>query len=147
MNSAGIDYGMGKTNVDPETGLRYGVITIRSLDYWIYEQLELVYPEPELDEDGETIEDEFCESIGQVLKTDEYEAHDAFDQSCLFITKSPYYTLTDFCSPCAPGAGDLNSPNNDGVETLCFGHDMFENMAPYPVYSVATRKIVEPPTN
>lgn len=145
MSNAGIDYGRGLANVDDVTGLRYGVISIRSLHEWIYEQLESVYPDPELDENGDPIEDDFCESIGQELKTNEYEAHDAFDQSCLFLTKSPFYTLTKFCSPCAPGAGDLDNPCEDGAKTLCFGHDMFEgNKAPYPVYSVETGQLVDP---
>lgn len=54
----------------------------------------------------------------------------------LVITKSPYYTHAQFCSPCVPGAGNLDSPCPDGPKTLCLGHEWFENGAPYPVYRV-----------
>lgn len=44
--SRGIDYGMGLTNIDRETGIRYGVIPIRALGEWAHESFEGVYPEP-----------------------------------------------------------------------------------------------------
>ena len=57
---------------------------------------------------------------------------------CLFVQKSPYYTYTRGCSPCAPNAGDLD--NTDGsLKTYCLGPDWFEeSKAPYPVSSVET---------
>lgn len=68
----------------------------------------------------------------------EYDAHGAFDNTCLFVTRSPYYTHAVFCSPCAPGAGDLDSPAEGGVRTFCLGHDWFDGgVAPYPVYRVS----------
>jgi hypothetical protein len=138
-----IDYGNGKVNIN-SNGYRYGVIAIRSLHEWIYEQLEPVYPEPELDDEGNEIEDDYMEHIGQTLDKHGYKAHSAFDESCLFLTESPYFTYTDLCSPCAPGAGNLDSPSNEGARTLCFGHDMFnDERAPYPVYSVKTGKLIE----
>lgn len=143
--NAGIDYGLGRANVDHATDCRYGVISIHSLSSWIYEELELEYPDPELDEDGEPIEDDFVEAIGQYLDTEEYKAHDAFDGSCLFLTSSKYFTFCKYCSPCAPGAGDLDNPVEDGAKTFCFGHEMFEGgKAPYPVYSVETGELVQP---
>lgn len=64
----------------------------------------------------------------------------------IFITKSPYFTHAQFCSPCAPGAGHLGNPCPDGPKTYCFGHDWFENdVAPYPVYRVDTGELVTPP--
>lgn len=144
MNNAGIDYGLGKANIDSETDCRYGVISFNSLADWIYDEVEFIYPDPELDEEGNEIEDHFGEPIGQELNTKEYQAHDAFDGTCLFLVKSIYYTFTKFCSPCAPGAGDLDSPTDQGVKTLCFGHDMFENnKAPYPVYRVSDNSLVK----
>ena len=60
------------------------------------------------------------------------------------ILQSPYYTFAEFCSPCVPGAGNLNRYNLDGVKTYCFSHEMFETrIAPYPVYEVADDSIVE----
>lgn len=186
---AGIDYGLGKANLDPNTGIRYGVIKISSLHEFIYDELELDYGNPTcpecgnevidsphgkdyfcehcadqkniIDADGEVNEDLYKdalkdvtfwsdqvspdEPLGQYIDDDTYSAHDAFDNSCLFVTRSPYYTLAEFCSPCAPGAGDLDSPNEDGIKTLCFGHEMFEDgKAPYPVYRVSDNSLVNP---
>ena len=39
----GIDYGNGKANIDEKTGIRFGVISARVVDYW-YECAELFYP-------------------------------------------------------------------------------------------------------
>ena len=82
------------------------------------------------------------EGDGYSIKTSETE---------LWVLKSPFYTHAQFCSPCAPGAGNLDSPCVDGPKTYCLGHDWFENeahgtmpIAPYPVYSVATGELVHP---
>lgn len=90
-------------------------------------------------------------------------------QSDVFVSKSPYFTYAQFCSPCVPGAGNLDHPfpqNDPGVldiarskefgpsyrfcaeaagmpKVFCLGHDFFENEdAPYPVFNVATGKRV-----
>jgi hypothetical protein len=89
---------------------------------------------------------------------DGYEAHQSQDDCDIFITKSPYFTYAQFCSPCAPGAVYLMNPLDikeqireyvvDGISHennrgYCFGHDWFESgKAPYPVYSVKTGKLV-----
>jgi hypothetical protein len=66
------------------------------------------------------------------------------DNTEIFVLKSPYYTHSQFCSPCAPGAGYLMNPCPDGPRTYCLGHDWFEGRkAPYPVYSVETGELVE----
>ncbi len=53
----------------------------------------------------------------------------------IFVIKSPYVTNAQFCSPCVPGAGNLNSPCPDGPECYCLGEDWFDenNPCPYPV--------------
>jgi hypothetical protein len=91
-------------------------------------------------------------------------------QDCLrtdvFVIKSPYYTYAQFCSPCVPGAGNLNNhfewnpvleprlragnvlyeraAENAGFpKVFCLGHDFFDNdEAPYPVFSVESGKRV-----
>jgi hypothetical protein len=40
---AGIDYGMGQSNVDRATGIRYGVISAHELHGWFWEDVETVY--------------------------------------------------------------------------------------------------------
>lgn len=77
------------------------------------------------------------EPISHYIDDEEYSA-EAGEDGDIFITKSPYYTKCQYCSPCAPGAGYLMNPCEDGVKSYCFGQDWFEDgVAPYPVYRVA----------
>ena len=87
------------------------------------------------------------EANGWYVKEENLEAFSAFDNTEIFVTKSPYYTTCDFCSPCAPGAGNLNSPNPDGIKAYCFGPDWFEEEdggPPYPIYRVDNNELVAP---
>ena len=130
----GIDYGRGLVNIDHETGIRYGVISQHEvLQAWADES-EPEYPCDTCDAEAGSEECQYCESIGCVLEDIEYTA---FSDSMgdIFIIKSPYYTLCDYCSPCAPGAGDLSTTGN--VKTYCFGDDWFDDgVAPYPIFTV-----------
>jgi hypothetical protein len=80
--------------------------------------------------------------IGFKLEDDDYTAVDCLD-SDVMILRSPYYTYAPFCSPCVPGAGNLDSIQDERIDstcpkTLCFGHEMFEERrAPYRVFRVA----------
>lgn len=42
----GIDYGMGRTNIDAKTGIRYGVIPFHDLSSWWHDASEPEYGEP-----------------------------------------------------------------------------------------------------
>lgn len=75
--------------------------------------------------------------IGWNYSGDGYELTDCLD-SDIFVLMSPFYTLAQFCSPCVPGAGNLDSPMDEGVKTFCLGHDWFEDQkAPYRVFRVS----------
>ena len=174
----GIDYGMGKTNVDIATGIRYGVISQNSVSQAWCDSAEADYGEPHCPKCGNeavSLENteadidkwncspddyvcEYCEEavssdeafgdepIGWILDDGDYKAVDCLD-SDIMILSSPYYTLAPYCSPCVPGAGNLDDAahNNDGVKSYCFGHDWFDGgKAPYVVYSVETGEIVKP---
>lgn len=165
--NAGIDYaGPGSTvNRNAETGIRYGVISQNEvLQAWA-DSFEPDYGRPDeaiacpecgdmitvaghdwgdeaiCPKCGETITIEFpdcAEPLGFTLDDGEYQAQ-CGDDGDIFIISSPYFTLCRFCSPCAPGAGYLMSPDPDGIKTYCFGHDFFDDgKAPYPVYRVDT---------
>jgi len=85
------------------------------------------------------------EPMGYYLDNGNYKAIQNGGDSDIFVIKSPYYTLCQFCSPCAPGAGYLMDSIEDGVKAYCFGHNWFENeRAPYPIYSVDTDERVWP---
>lgn len=183
---AGIDYGMGRTNINHETGIRYGVISQdaicqawsdssegdygeatcpkcegRAMSYLgihsSFEQYEDHGCADYACEDCElTIDSSDCfgdEAIGWTVDADGYKMQDCLD-SDVMILESPYFTLAPYCSPCVPGAGNLDNSGegefdeSNGVKTYCVGHDWFEDgFAPYDVYSVETGAIVpRPPT-
>jgi len=174
VGPAGIDYGLGKANIDHGTGIRYGVLPQNDcLQAWC-DSSEANYGSPE-----ETVcpkcdtqyilrhrkkgwnwgDSFYCRKCQEHFDVDfpdcaeplsfyvddgEYLA-ECGDDGDIFIMKSPYFTFCALCSPCAPGAGYLRSPIKGGVKAYCFGHDWFEDdSAPYPVYSVETGEEVMP---
>ncbi len=178
----GIDYGMGQTNIDKETGIRYGVIHWNLLNEWIHESLEADYGDPHCpncgneaseatddaadDRDLEpyrscSVADYGCTDCGiffdgedaygdepqSFTLTDEAYTATAGTDGDIFILKSPYYTKAEFCSPCAPGACYLASPDSDGDKAYCFGPDYFDDdrPCPYHVYRVDTDELVYTP--
>ena len=166
MPYMGIDYGMGMSNIDHETGIRYGVISQYSiLSAWA-DSSEPVYDDPicpdcegylveydkdkhgKYDSEGNDYACEVCHksflSDAVYPESSDYYLYDAegyYAHTCLdtnvIVCKSPYYTFAQYCSPCVPGAGNLDSPMLEGVKCYAFGHDWFdEGGAPYPVYRV-----------
>jgi hypothetical protein len=185
--SAGIDYGMGKTNRDAANGIRFGVISCNSVSCEALSDVEYDYGDPCCPKCGNVVveysavddsmlaqgappsadweqyergcADFACERCEHTLDSSEvygdeatgwhYEGDGYQLASCLdndvMVLKSRYFTKARFCSPCVPGAGNLDSFDSDGVETYCLGHDWFESReAPYPVFSVETGKEVLP---
>lgn len=167
---AGIDYSLGRSNVDAKTGIHYGVISQHSIPYEYQDDFEQDYGKPTCPECGNPAVDvtdaheEFeqrhswgcadyaCESCKITLDSSEvfseeslgfsYERDGYVLTNCLdadiFVLASPFYTFAQFCSPCVPGAGNLDSPCENGPKTFCLGHDWFEDgKAPYPVYRVS----------
>ena len=163
MNNQGIDYGNGLTNIDHETGIRYGVISIHEVTqawcdsseaFYVYhcpycgnelkkgmdaKRCPFCYKRIDPDYDFDCLEpSSFC------YKDDGYICKQTQDDTDIFIIKSPYFTYCQYCSPCAPGAGYIMSTVKDGVKAYCFGHDWFDDSkAPYPVYNVKTGKLSE----
>lgn len=132
MNNLGIDYGNGLTNIDHETGIRYGVISQNEvLQVWA-DSSEPEYGPPTCGHCGEELPEEYagidnreeihcphCNEIilgtedmypetpiAYIIDDSEYIAN-ADEMGDIMIVKSPYYTYASFCSPCAPGAGYL----------------------------------------
>ena len=78
------------------------------------------------------------EPLGYSYEADGYKLTDCLDND-IFVLKSLYFTYAQFCSPCVPGAGNLDTTGPEGVKTYCLGHDWFDDSkAPYPVFSVET---------
>jgi hypothetical protein len=202
----GIDYGLGTTNIDHETGIRFGVINQDDILQAWAEVSEADFgpptcpkcgneaavlgngdaPDtiPDLDDEPEGWEiigtEYACEACQYAFDGDEafgdepacwhlddgeYVATQSRDDSDIFITKSPYYTHAQFCSPCAPGACHLKVPTDEtGPRAYCFAPDWFDywtdsgteptgeyngqkTSCPYPVYRVKDGACVFTPYN
>jgi hypothetical protein len=59
---------------------------------------------------------------------------DCLDSDYMII-KSPYVTHGPYCSPCVPGAVNLDDSDGDGQLAYCLPDDFFEEKAPY-TYSI-----------
>jgi len=160
----GIDYGMGSTNRDPETGIHYGVIHQHEvLQAWCDSaEPNYVYSCPycgnELKKGMDArrcgacykkIDPDFdfdmLEPLSFFVDDGEYLAECGDDYGDIFIIKSPYYTTCQYCSPCAPGAGYIMNTVKDGIKAYCFGPDWFdEEVAPYPIFDAETGEKVVP---
>lgn len=164
---SGIDYGMGRTNIDRSNGIRYGVINMNALAHWAWDDVESDYGEPTCPECLSPVcpsagrKDYSCESCekeywSDAVYSDEPIGHSIDDGELkvtigtdgdAFVILSPYFTRAAFCSPCAPGACHLESPTDDGERCYCFPHEWFDGgEAPYPVYRVDTGERVLPET-
>jgi hypothetical protein len=176
-NYAGIDYGMGKSNIDVATGIRYGIISQNSVSPYamddVYTQGEdlcyesfieevkasvraaivnaiddhggRVYGDLDVDDIVDMAEFDFYESSGPHAYSDGELSVQTTGDNDLFVFKSEYYTFAQFCSPCVPGAGNLDCPCEDGPKTYCLGPDWFDEdrPCPYPIYSVKTGEKVQ----
>ncbi len=186
-------------NFDEKTGIRYGVISPHDISSWsldeiyqngtdpIYEEyIENTEQEYRDDHPGDKFNqedfDSYMENCNMEYESDgsgivdysdsEYDLHVSGDNFGIFVMRSPYYTYCRGCSPCAPGAGDLNSPvdnpdlkNKDMIryidqfgtahkiaeKTLCLGHEWFDQdndqysrKIPYRVFRVDNDKEVLP---
>jgi ribosomal protein L37AE/L43A len=186
----GIDYSLGRTNIDHTTGIRYGVIPVSQFNEFFDDMFEAEYGDPTCPKCGNTVNEkslhkdyycdqchcndldgidqesqEYTDLYNDTIKGNCYYSDQCFgdqpigwtgtdsnyeysaDSDCIdaFITKSPYYTHAQFCSPCAPGACYLLNPCADGPKAYCFGHDCFPSgKAPYPVFNVTDDKEVLP---
>lgn len=174
MSYPGIDYSLGRSNRNRETGIHYGVINQNSVNLDMWSEAEADYGDPHCpkcgneiiasDDDSITNADwndgkdyackdceechwsEVCfpdEALGHSYESDGYKLTDCLDYD-IFVLESPYYTFAQYCSPCVPGAGNLDTPCEDGPKTYALGHEWFDSgIAPYPVYSVKTGELIE----
>jgi hypothetical protein len=173
-------------NFDETTGIRYGVISPHNISSWsldeiyqngtdpIYEEyIENTEQEYRDDHPGDKFNqedfDSYMENCNMEYESDgsgimdysdsEYDLHVSGDNFGIFVMRSPYYTYCRNCSPCAPGAGDLDSPITDkdqladcmslktifsAGKALCLGHEWFDQSddqysrkIPYRVFRVS----------
>lgn len=169
-----IDYGHGRTNINPDTGIRYGVISMNSLDPdmlgdfdalpnpliaaahadYAREQLQALAAKNEITADDLDLDDPTMALSEAIAALEDQAAIDALEavdlrayehfffgvdsdlDGCegeidgvhvrvfelggalhLFVFSSPHTDHFAFCSPCIPGAGNLDSPDPSGPLT------------------------------
>lgn len=148
---AGIDYGFKQSNIDTKTGLRFGVISQDTISQAWYDSSKPYYPCKECEyrrKKDKSFYCDNCEPSSWYYKDREYLIDSFMDNTDVIIVKSPYFTYAQFCSPCAPGACNLDSPLDrpeQDNKCYCLGHDWFENgKAPYPVFDIKTGQLENP---
>ena len=134
----------------------YGLISANSLAHWIYDEFELNYQaycphcatelsdsfleENDLDDcicphcEEEITESDDCYGDSPTSQTYEKDglSLQLMEDNQVWVFTSPFVTNTQFCSPCMPGAGNLDSPCESGPLTFALPSDWFEdNQAPY----------------
>lgn len=158
------------TNMNPETGIRYGVIPQNDvLQAWCDSSEPWYFPGcPHCgDEIDQEIIDSACNDFGEVrcphcnevLNSGDFgneeptcyyvddgeTVAECGESGDIFVTSSKFFTFAPLCSPCALGACYLRDANEYGEKSYCLGHDWFDDgVAPYPVYSVETGELVNP---
>ncbi len=175
------------TNYDEKTGIHYGVISPNSINQETLNDLcdrsvDTIYEESKktflndlesfcedhylnfANIDKDSFIDEFNQNYendyhGYEYEDKEYSLHICDDNFGIFVIRSPFYTYTKQCSPCAPGAGDLDSPVSideynktahntfmyGTVKAYCLPKDFFDEeyaKIPYRYYRVSDDKEV-----
>jgi len=157
-----IDYGRqplangNLPNRDPNTGIRYGIISLNELNEYTLESFEPIYtcccPEcgNEFDPGSQPDDDEPCKDCGFVASDEDewwsdepvglvYEENGYSlildEHNDVWVFKSPHTTNKwSHCSPCAPGAAYLKGGfedirDHDGIEedlAYCLGPEWYE---------------------
>lgn len=114
---AGIDYGLGKSNIDTNTGIRYGVINLNSCNPDFLSEFTPYYGDEIIVGDNGYEEIECYEPYSWSYDKDGIKAEFSADSSTMFVFASPIIVTTQFCSPCYPGAGNLDCLCDNGVKT------------------------------
>jgi len=130
---------LAQTNVNPVTGIRYGMISQNSLAHWVLDEImirgtnlsyesawEEYKTEHGLTEDSDDIDEQQQEfADGYCGDEDIYSAVidgvtvQTSSHFGLWVFHSPAIVTARLCSPCVPNCGDLDSLDENGHE--CYG--------------------------
>lgn len=87
-NYPGIDYGMGQTNIDLDTGIRYGVIPMNTLNEWAWESFEPDYGNPHCPHCGNEACDSSDEGVPDFDENEDIEVSGCGDYYCAGCRKA-----------------------------------------------------------
>jgi hypothetical protein len=173
-DNMGIDYGLGQTNIDHKTGIRYGVIGSHALMPEALDDFEPDYGDPSCPGCGVAAveyDDDKHSEYRDVGSSDDYACEDCqirFSSDNAFPEEPLANILDDgeykaemgedgdvfvtqspyftLCGYCSPCAPGAGYLTNkaEDCKAYCLGHDWFEGQAPYTVYRVEDDSIVTP---
>ena len=128
------------SNVNPQTGIRYGVASMNSLADWVWDEFfyngtndtaeaaleDWKTENPTLVDDDEAIQnfwdrEYMAEEECYSLTTDGMRLELSYlgGAALVFVLESPVISVARLCSPCIPNAGDLDAREENGAE--CYG--------------------------
>jgi len=133
-------------NVDPNTGIHYGVIPVTEFNPEIfYEECVPVYRcetcehNPANDDDYPAACD-MCENYDNIVMTDGM--HLRLDENNdVWVLRSHYTTLCAPCSPCAPNAGYITDQIDNGLETYAPNPDWLREPEKFNIKEIEHEKI------
>lgn len=120
-------------NRHPETGIAYGVVSLNSLQSWVFEEFmnhgkDLSFesameefdsenPEADDDERQDYIDSLHIEEPDYELTRDGMKLGLSYlgGAPLVWVFESPHTAEVRQCSPCVPGAGDLDNPCEGGM--------------------------------
>lgn len=124
---------MNMINYNPETNTHFGCIRLNELDLDIVNRVYCL--DPALGEDNYLLgEDNYLLDEDNYLDESHLEGATATIDDVTFevfllggayhlmILNSPVWGYFEPCSPCVPNAGDLSSPDPDGIRTYSVPH-------------------------
>ena len=123
---------MALSNVNPDTGIRYGIVSLNSLADWVFDEFltggtnlsyeaalaewELEGNDRDVDEfDYEGDEDTFELLTPDGLKLGLSTLGGAYN---VWVYESPYVVNHGLCSPCVPNCGNIDTPGDFECYTL-----------------------------
>ncbi len=136
------------TNINPKTGIRYGVALLNSLAEWVFDEFfyggtDLTYQAAKqdaeqsgeyLDTQGDFDEDAFndgyqAEESEYELETDGMKLGLSYlgGAANVWVFESPHLVDCATCSPCCPNAGDLGTNRVEGSTTYSLPSDWFDS--------------------
>lgn len=131
-------------NINPKTGIRYGVVALHSLQDWVFEEFfhhgKSLTHEAAVEEfksefyadNPEATEEEYEEALEEAQQGWEFDEEQYSLEKdgmhlelsylggapIVFVFESPHTAKARQCSPCVPNAGDLDNKSENGV--LCY---------------------------
>jgi hypothetical protein len=108
---------MNMTNYNPETRTHYGCIRLNELEDGIVDQIYDLDRGPDLCYEDNYLDESHLEGVQATIDDVTFEVFLLGGAYHLLIVNSPFVDYTRPCSPCVPNAGDLTSPDPQGIRT------------------------------